>query len=374
MEQTKIKNAIDFYCLANQLKYKELYTPPSLTGKTQKKEGTYSNHIYGSLILAIAFNSEFKITENIGKVIRMIALTYLKSLDEKKFTFALRNLSNGSQFFREMEELGEYSSKEAVLALQSLSLDACLNSLYLSKKDITPEELYYKAIWNNDYISPNLADYDSYIEILKFYCLNQNLKNKDRSAWDKNHWNIKTSRIESIAEHVYGTIILALALDSEFDFHVDIDEVVETLAVHEIGEILIGDITPFDNVTPAKKAEIEHQAMFKVLGNLSNKGNLIKRLFEFDSQATKNAEFAYWCDKLEANLQSKIYQEMNLHCQLQNNPNNITLKNPRVGQMIQEGAKTAFDIWYEWDKDKFTGSPILVKSLKYIKENSITER
>jgi len=33
------------------------------------------------------------------------------------------------------------------------------------------------------------------------------------------------------------------------------------LIIHEIGEVLIGDITPFDNITPEQKQRVEHQAM-----------------------------------------------------------------------------------------------------------------
>lgn len=39
--------------------------------------------------------------------------------------------------------------------------------------------------------------------------------------------------------------------------------------------------------------------------------------------------------------------------------------------MIDNGAKTAFDIWYEWDKDKFTSSEKFTRTLKYVKDNNM---
>lgn len=370
MKQTKIKSALDFYILANQLKYIEHYTPQLIGEPLQSKE-TYASHIYGSLILAIALNSEFQITTNIGKVIRMITLTYFETLDNDPLHQSLRNLAKGQKFYEDMQEQNAVSTTEATLAQEALALDTCLNSHYQMNPNITPEELYFKVIWNNPYFQANPEDYDKYIEVLRFYLLNQTLKQKERSGWDKTHWNIKTSHIERISEHVFGTISLALALDSEFDFNINIDEVLETLTLHEIGEILIGDITPFDNITPEQKAEIEHKAMSNVLGNLNCKNRVLNLLCSFDAKSTKNAEFALWCDKLEADLQSKIYQEKKLHRPLNDNPNNIVLKSPKVEQMIKDGATTAFDIWYEWDKDKFTESPTFVKTLRYIKENRL---
>ena len=56
---------------------------------------------------------------------------------------------------------------------------------------------------------------------MRFYLLATKLKYKIRSGWDDKHWNINSKRIESIAEHVYGTCILSLTLQSEFDLDID---------------------------------------------------------------------------------------------------------------------------------------------------------
>lgn len=53
-----------------------------------------------------------------------------------------------------------------------------------------------------------------------------------------------------------------MALNSEFEYNLDTDKELKMLVIHEIGETLIGDITPFDRITPAKKKEIEHNALY----------------------------------------------------------------------------------------------------------------
>lgn len=55
------------------------------------------------------------------------------------------------------------------------------------------------------------------------------------------HWNVSKERLESIAEHVYGTCILALSIDSEFETNLDINKVVKMLVIHELGEVVIGE-------------------------------------------------------------------------------------------------------------------------------------
>ena len=205
---------------------------------------------------------------------------------------------------------------------------------------------------------------------MNFYLLATQLKYKIRSGWDKYHWNISSDRIESIAEHVYGVCILAISLDSEFDFGIDLDKVLKMLIIHEIGEVLIGDITPFDNITLEQKQEIEHQAMSDVLGSLMKKEELLNLLFEFDEGKTKESRFAYLCDKLEADIQAKVYQDTGYQHSLADQANNVVFKSPKIAEMLANGATTAFDIWYEWDKNKFITNPIFKEILEYIKNNN----
>lgn len=206
---------------------------------------------------------------------------------------------------------------------------------------------------------------------LRFYLLATKLKYKVRSGWDKNHWNISSERIESIAEHIYGTCILAISLNSEFQLNMDMEKILKMLTIHEIGEVLIGDITPFDGKTVEEKAEIEHKAMQEVLGDLVEKDELFDLLLEFDEHATKEARFAYLCDKMEADIQAKVYQDMGYQHSLDDQANNVVFKNPRAVKMVEDGAETAFDIWYEWDKSKYDESPIFSRALTYVKNNNV---
>ena len=96
-------------------------------------------------------------------------------------------------------------------------------------------------------------------DAMRFYLLATQLKYKIRSGWDETHWNVSKERLESIAEHVYGTCILALSIDSEFETNLYINKVVKMLVIHELGEVVIGDITPFDNITPEEKMKKEHE-------------------------------------------------------------------------------------------------------------------
>lgn len=202
---------------------------------------------------------------------------------------------------------------------------------------------------------------------MRFYMLATQLKYKIRSGWDKSHWNVSKDRVESIAEHVYGTCILALSIDSEFKTNLDINKVIKMLVLHELGEVIIGDITPFDNITPEEKMKKEHEAMREVIGDLVNQEEFLSLLFEFDEKKTKEAIFAHHCDKLEADIQAKVYQDMGCQHPLNEQEDNVVFKSDKVQQMVKDGAQTAFDIWYEWDKSLYYDDEDFARLLDYVR-------
>lgn len=205
-------------------------------------------------------------------------------------------------------------------------------------------------------------------DAMRFYLLATQLKYMIRTGWDKTHWKVNKERLESIAEHVYGTCILAISIDSEFELDLEIDKVIKMLVLHEIGEVIIGDYSPFEKITPEEKMKIEHEAMQKVLGNLIKKEEYYSLLLEFDAKQTEEANFAHLCDKMEADIQAKVYQDMGCQHSLDEQENNVVFKNLKVQQMVKDGAQSAFDIWYEWDKPLYVDDSVFVDILDYLKK------
>ena len=112
----------------------------------------------------------------------------------------------------------------------------------------------------------------------------------------------------------------------------------------------------------------EHEAMREVIGDLVNQEEFLSLLFEFDEKKTKEAIFAHHCDKLDADIQAKVYQDMGCQNPLNEQENNVVFKSQRVQQMVKDGAESAFDIWYEWDKPLYYDDEIFANLLDYVKE------
>ena len=126
--------------------------------------------------------------------------------------------------------------------------------------------------------------------VIKYYVLCNKLKNVIRTGWKD--WHVRKERLESVAEHIFGVQMLAIAMKSEYEYDVDIMKVIFMLAIHELGETIIGDLTQFE-ISKEEKEKIEHAAVHKILGSLLD-GRIIEELFlEFDSHRTKEAFFVY---------------------------------------------------------------------------------
>ena len=59
---------------------------------------------------------------------------------------------------------------------------------------------------------------------------------------------------------------------------------------------------------------------------------------------------------------------MGYHHSLDDQDNNVVFKSAKVQQMVANGAQTAFDIWYEWDKSLYDDDAIFASMLDFVKQ------
>ena len=205
--------------------------------------------------------------------------------------------------------------------------------------------------------------------VIKYYVMCNKLKNVIRTGWKT--WNVKRERIESVAEHIFGVQMLAIAMKSEYEYDIDIMKVIFMLAVHELGEIVIGDLTMFE-ISKEEKAKREKEAVHKILCGLLD-GKEIENLFtEFDSHSTKEAMFAYQCDKLECDLQSKLYDEEGC-VDLNKQESNDLLENELVKKLLSE-EKSWSGMWLRFGQTVYPYDDNFKDVSKYALNNSISKK
>ena len=205
--------------------------------------------------------------------------------------------------------------------------------------------------------------------VVDYYVITNKLKNVIRKGWID--WKVNKERIESVAEHVYGVLQLAIAMYSEFEYDIDILKVIYMLSIHELEETIIGDLTQFD-ISKEEKEIIGHNAIEKILSPLLKGDDIKKLIYEFDERETKEALFAYHCDKLECDLQCKIYDEENC-VDLNDQSDNKTFYDDKVQELFKTETSWS-SMWLEHDRDKYIKDKNFESVLEYVKNNNIIKK
>ena len=205
-------------------------------------------------------------------------------------------------------------------------------------------------------------------KVINYYVLCNKLKNIIRTGWKD--WSVQRERLESVAEHIFGVQMLAIAMKSEYNYDIDILKVIMMIAIHELWETVIWDLTEFQ-ISREEKEKIEHEAVHKILADLVDGEDIEKLFLEFDSHKTKEANFAYQCDKLECDLQCKLYDEewcVDLNKQQSCN----AAENEKVQQLLKEN-KTWSDMWLQYDLENIPYDENFLAVSNYILNNKIEE-
>ena len=204
--------------------------------------------------------------------------------------------------------------------------------------------------------------------VIRYYVLCNKLKNLIRTGWKD--WNVKSNRLESVAEHIYGVQMLAIAMASEYNYDINLSRVIMMLAVHELEEIYIGDLTLFE-ISSEEKEKIGHEAIEKVLSSLANKDEIKSLIIEFDERKTNESRFAYYCDKLECDIQSKIYDEKDC-VDLNHQSNNNSFNDPEVQKLLNSGMYWS-DMWLTFGQNRYNYDENFMSVSNYVKKHNITK-
>ncbi len=203
--------------------------------------------------------------------------------------------------------------------------------------------------------------------VLKYYVFCNTLKDVVRTGWKD--WNVNCERLETIAEHIYGVQMLAIAMKSEYDYDVNIEKVLKMLAVHETEEIVIGDLTFFD-INREEKNKIGHRAVEKIFAGLIDGKEYINLILEFDERKTKEALFAYHCDKLEADIQARIYDLDGCMNNINTKENERYRKSEDVKKLLDQGMSWG-QMWIRYGQERYNYDENFMQVSQYAFDNNI---
>ena len=140
------------------------------------------------------------------------------------------------------------------------------------------------------------------------------------------------------------------------------------LAIHELEEIEIGDLAFFET-TREEKLINGKKATDYILKDFLGKDEISELLDEYNERKTDEAIFAYHCDKLECDIQMKLYDQEECF-DLNDQPNNPIINDPNVKKVLNS-EKNISNAWIEFDRSKYEDDKNFIEILEYSKKNEI---
>lgn len=203
--------------------------------------------------------------------------------------------------------------------------------------------------------------------VVSYYVLCNKLKDIVRTGWKD--WKVERDRVESIAEHVFGVSSLAIAMWSQYESDVDIMKVLFMLTIHESEEIYIGDLTQFQ-ISREEKKKLGETAVSELLKDLLKKEEIKSLIDEFDARESKEAKFAYQCDKLECDIQCKLYDEEGC-VDLSKQDDNLSFKHPDVQRHLASSG-TWSGAWMAFGRERYNYDSNFTEVSEYAENNPIS--
>lgn len=223
-----------------------------------------------SCILALGYNSEYQELEfDIEKVIKMIMF------DNTRFNM----LSTQESIAELLNELKENKTLESQIA------NKCLNfELTIASQEIRNnlEDLYKKYLTLA--YTPRLSHH---VNIDKNYLF---------------------EGYENVLDHIYGTLLLALGIQSEYKYCLDYKKLFSTLLLHETDEILLGDDLCKLKIHHGELPEKNKEAISSVLEKLRKEKEYISQIIDYKRRSDITMEYALLINQLEFIMQTKMYE------------------------------------------------------------------
>ena len=155
------------------------------------------------------------------------------------------------------------------------------------------------------------------------------LKQVVRAGWTR----FPIENPESVAAHSWGMALTALLTCPP---ELDREKVITLALIHDLAEVIVGDITPFDGVSKEDKRVQEEQALAEMLCNHPRSDELQSMWQEVEDRTTPEGQFVSDLDKLDMGLQAEIYeQDSNINLNEFTIASHRLVKNPKLASLLK---------------------------------------
>lgn len=201
-------------------------------------------------------------------------------------------------------------------------------------------------------------------KVIEFYLIANKLKNVIRTGWLE--VGINSSRIESVAEHIYGCMVLAIGLDSENDLDLDMLKVFKIIIIKELEKVALMELTTRNYPNAEERFKQSLEVVTNLTDGLMKQSEILSLLTEYNLEDTRESVFVHQLGKIESDLQAKIY-DLEGNFDLENAIEDAKFYGEPLSSEIISQMQNASDGWILYDRKSYTDD--MFKELSEITQN-----
>jgi len=160
-------------------------------------------------------------------------------------------------------------------------------------------------------------------------------------------WKIDRFRTSDIKNHILDLIVITKLLKPHLPAYIDTEKMIDYAIVHDLTEVITGDITTFEGITKEEKKRVEKIAREYLISEYQSMLNINTLLEDFENSKDIEAKILHMIDKVHSSIEFLKYD--NEKKVDMDNPEIIEClrENPRIVKLKKQGLSLG-ELFYVW--------------------------
>lgn len=160
-------------------------------------------------------------------------------------------------------------------------------------------------------------------------------------------WKIKRFRTEDVKNHIFDLILMTKIIKPWLPGYIDTDKMIDYAIVHDLAEVITGDITTFEGITREEKERVNKIAIAFLSNEYGDIINLKRLINDYENKNDIEAKILHMLDKINSCIPFLKYdneKEVDM-----DNPLIIEClrNNPGVVELRKQGLRLG-ELFYRW--------------------------
>ncbi|MEE3343763.1 MAG: HD domain-containing protein [Bacilli bacterium] len=160
-------------------------------------------------------------------------------------------------------------------------------------------------------------------------------------------WKVDRFRTEDVKDHIFDLILMVKLIKPYLPDYIDTNKMIDYAIVHDLEEVITGDITTFEGVTKEEKERVNKIAMDYLISEYGNILNINKLFNDFENKFDIEAKVLHMLDKVSSSISFLKYD----------NENKVDMDNPMIVECLRtnpgvvklkEQGLSLGEIFYVW--------------------------